>query len=278
MKILVTGGAGMIGSHLVRALLDTGFEVISLDKKPCLDSRAKSVTIDLLDKQAVSDVISHSNVDKIIHLAALAHTTSGENPTYDDYYRLNVECAKNVFEASDDLDVLFISTVDVYGFTKGTVSTETEIHPVTPYAKTKALAEAQCQNICSKYSIFRLSPVYTAEIKRDIQKRYYLKYPKIAYLIGKGTDYEVLNIELAVKKMVDWCYGECDNLIHIIKDDSNLNTADCIKQEKEQGRAKFVLRFPKFIIASAYAVLKFLTGENKYTYLINKAVNPLRTK
>ena len=97
-------------------------------------------------------------------------------------------------------------------------------------------------------------------------------------MIGKGSEYEVLNVNNAVSAMIEWCSEETKNDIRIIKDMSLMNTADCVKAEKEAGRAKIVLRLPRWLVVAGYYVLKALTGENKYTYLLNKAVYPLKTE
>ena len=57
-----------------------------------------------------------------------------------------------------------------------------------------------------------------------------------------------------------------------------MKTTDYIKAEKEEGRAKIVLHFPNWAVNIGYRVLKGITGENKYTYLLNKAVHPLRSE
>lgn len=278
MKILVTGSAGMIGRALVKGLLDDGFEVIGVDRRLGNDGRARYIMVDLGNREMLAEVIREHNPDKVVHLAALAHTTGEDDLSYEKYYHVNVECAENVFHVAENRPLLFISTVDVFGFTKGIVTAESEIHPVTFYGKTKALAEESCRQTCSHYTIFRLSPVYTPTVKRDIQKRYYLKFPNWAYVIGKGTEYEVLNIDLAVEKMVEWCKNSADNQIHIIKDELPMNTRDYIQREKSEGRAKHVIRMPRWIAVTGYSVLRFFTGKNKYTYLLNKAVHPLKSK
>lgn len=278
MKILVTGSNGMIGSHLVDKLLASGYEVIGLDKSSSKlqDEKYYYYEIDLADKLGLQDVIKDSKPDRIIHLAALAHSVDGKEYTWDKYNHLNIECAKNVFDVANDIPVLFISTVDVYGFTKGIVSKKTKLKPVSFYAKSKKIAEEECKKL-KHYDIYRFSPVYTDTVKRDIQKRYYLKYPNIAYKIGKGTEYEVLNVKKAVSAMLDWCNNKITNDIYIIKDSNRMNTSDCIEYEKKEGRAKFVLHFPKWLVILGYKIL-MITGENKYTYLLNKAVYPLRTE
>jgi len=279
MRILVTGSMGMIGKCLVKSLVDEGYEVIGLDKvgDSFKDGSYFYQVVDLDNKEALKKIINKYHVNRIIHLAALAHETRRDYSTWDNYKHINVECAKNVFQIAGDIPVLFISTVDVFGFNNGKrVTTETKIHPVTFYGKSKAMAESECKKI-KYYDIFRFSPVYTDSIKRDIQKRYYLKYPLIAYQIGNGKEYEVLNVKKAVSEMTDWCKLKPSNSIKIIKDEKNMSTLECIKLEKMEDRAKIVLYFPDWMINVAYRIIKGITGENKFTYLLNKAVSPLRS-
>jgi len=269
----------MIGRHLVKALIDSGYDVVGLDYNGDAFNyeNLKHYKVDLIDKIKLELVFKENKIDRVIHLAALAHAADGKKFTWDDYYRLNVECSKNIFMIAKNIPILFVSTVDVYGFTDSVVDIDTELKPVTSYGKTKAIAEAECRKLPS-YTIFRFSPVYSDKIKRDIQKRYYLKYPNIAYQIGKGSEYEVLNINKAVSAMVSWCSEEVHNNIRIIKDSKNLNTRQYIKSEKAEGRAKIVLYFPQWIINAGYFALKAISGENKYTYLLNKAVHPIKSK
>lgn len=277
--VLITGVAGMIGTATVQGALEAGLCVIGVDRKKSSIVHEKyfGYVADLSNKEALSNILSRHAVDRIIHLAALAHASDGKEYGWDDYKHLNVDCAKNIFALAGEIPVLFISTVDVYGFTNGMVNVNTEPKPVSHYAKSKLIAENACREL-QQYTIFRLSPVYTDTIKRDIQKRYYLKYPSIAYQIGKETEYEVLNIRRAAEAIVEWCFRSPQNEVRVIKDVTPLKTSACIKAEKEEGRAKFVLYFPKWICNMGYWLLLKLTGENKYTYLLNKAVNPLRTE
>ena len=279
MKILVTGAKGMIGSHLVKGLLDAGYEVVGLDRSSDTSCGGKYFhhMVDLADKGTLQIIMENHMPDKVIHLAALAHAADGKEFTWEDYKHLNVDCTKNIFDAAGDIPVLFISTVDVLGFTKGTVTAKTPMKPVSNYGRSKMMAEQEVSKK-KKFDIFRFSPVYTDTVKRDIQKRYYLKYPNIAYQIGKGTEYEILNVNGAIKAMVDWCSEEPKNTVRIIKDEKRMWTPDYIKAEKAAGRAKVVVRVPKWMVNCGYAVLKGITGENKYTYLLNKAVHPIRSK
>ncbi len=273
MRILVTGAKGMIGSQLVKGLQSAGYEVVAVDRV----AGDGIVQVDLADREKLCEAAR--GADRFIHLAALAHTAGESDLSWERYKHVNVDCAKNVFDAAGDRPVLFISTVDVFGFYDGKepVNGNTELHPVTNYGKSKAMAEEECKKL-QHYSIFRFSPVYTDTVKRDIQKRYYLKYPNVAYKVGKGTSFEILSIENAVSAMVGWCKEEPKNDIRIVKDPTPMWTPDYIKAEKAEGRAKIVLWFPRWMVNCGYVVLKRILGENGKTYLLNKAVHPLRSK
>ena len=281
MNILVTGSAGMIGSYVVKGLIDKGHTVIGVDRiKPQneLDGLTP-VVLDLASKDDVNKVFEANKIDRCIHLAALAHTTGMKNLTWDVYYKINVECAENVFEAcaKNNVPVLFISTVDAIGMVKGVITLETKLNPISLYGKSKAMAEGRLKEICKVWNIYRFSPVYTPEVKRDIEKRYYLKYPNWAYKIGKGEKFEVLNVTGAVASMVDWADKDVDNTIHVIKDLELLDINDLITAEKAEGRAKHVLRFPRWVVQCGYYVIRLVFGKSNKTYLVFKALWPFRT-
>ena len=271
----------MIGSHLVKALLDAGHRVVGVGRSgsELAEGNYRYIRADLADRDRLRAIVEENRVDRIIHLAALAHSENEKDLSWERYRHINLDCAVNVFDAAGDRPVLYISTVDVFGFYDGKepVSGESAIRPVSKYGKSKALAEAACRKL-KHYSIFRLSPVYTDTIKRDIQKRYYLKYPRIAYQIGGGTSFEILSIDNAVAAMVAWCGEEPGNDIRIVKDPSPMWTPDYIRAERAAGRAGTVLRFPRWMVNAGYAVLKGILGENEKTYLLNKAVHPLRSR
>lgn len=281
MTILVTGAKGMIGSQLVNGLLDHGYKVVGVDRvgEDYTKDNYVFCNLDLADVDKLNKIISDNDVDRVIHLAALAHRNGNENLSWERYKHINVDCAKNVFEAAQGRPLLFISTVDVYGFYDGKspVNGNTEPHPVSNYGKSKVLAETECKKF-NNFTIFRFSPVYTSSVTRDIQKRYYLKYPKIAYKVGKGTAFEILNINKAVSSMVNWCSENPANDIRIIKDDEMMWTPDYIAAEKEKGNAKIVFWFPRWLVIFGYLTLKTILGKNEKTYLINKAVHPLRSE
>lgn len=281
MNILVTGSAGMIGSYVVKGLIDKGHTVIGVDRvmpKEKLNGLTP-VVLDLSSKDDLIRVFADNKIDRCIHLAALAHTAGMKNLTWETYRKINVECAENVFAASakNNVPILFISTVDAIGMVKGVITPDTELNPISNYGKSKAMAEGRLKEICKVWNIYRFSPVYTPEIKRDIEKRYYLKYPNWAYKIGEGGKFEVLNINGAVAAMVDWVDKEVDNTIHVIKDPKLIDVNDLIANEKAEGRAKHVLRIPRWMVVGGYHIVKLVFGKSNKTYLVFKALWPFRT-
>lgn len=281
MTILVTGNAGMIGSCVVKGLIERGHTVLGADRvkpKEELDGLTP-VVLDLASKEDLMRLFDKHKIERAIHLAALAHTAGVKDTSWEAYKKINVDCAENVFEACAKyhVPVLFISTVDAIGMVKGLITPDTDLNPISDYGKSKALAESRLKEICKVWNIYRFSPVYTADVKRDIEKRYYLKYPNWAYRIGKGGQFEVLDVAGAVAAMVDWVDKKVDNTIHIIKDPELLDINKQIEVEKGEGRAKHVLWFPRWIVVCGYYAIKSIYGKSNKTYLVFKALWPFRT-
>lgn len=282
MKILITGSAGMIGSYLVKQLLAKGHQIVGVDRRESdyEHKNLEQVVLDLSDKKALNAMFVNEQVDRCIHLAALAHFAGENDLSFERFKFVNVTCAENVFEACAkfDVPVLFISTVDAIGMVKGLITPDTELNPISNYGKSKAIAEGRLKAICQKWNIYRFSPVYTSSQTRDIEKRYYLKSPNWAYKIGKGGEFEVLEMSGAVKAMVDWVEKEVDNTIHIIKDKELLDVNLLIAHEKAEGRAKHILWIPRWMVVCGYYCIKAAFGKSNITYLVFKALWPFRTK
>ena len=281
MNILVTGSAGMIGGYVVKGLIEKGHTVIGMDRRVS-DSNLKGfsqIILDLSSKDGVMQLFEDKKIDRCIHLAALAHTAGVKDVSWEAFKKVNVDCAVNLFEvcAKFNVPVLFISTVDAIGMVKGQITPETELNPISNYGKSKAMAEGRLKEICSTWNIYRFSPVYTEDVKRDIQKRYYLKYPNWAYLIGGGQQFEVLNVTAAVGAMVNWVDFPVDNTIHIIKDEELLDSAKVIAEERAEGRAKHLIRLPRWLVVCGYWVIRVVFGRSNKTYLVFKALWPFRT-
>jgi UDP-glucose 4-epimerase len=149
MKWLVTGGAGYIGSHVVRALLNDGLEVIVLDSLISgnlerLSGSCEVVIGDVRDEELVSETIRNHRIEGVINLAALKSVEeSKEFPQK--YQEINHHAMKKVLDIALQNNVpMFIqsSTAAVYGNSKSGFVTESDkLNPISPYGITKAEAE-----------------------------------------------------------------------------------------------------------------------------------------
>ena len=161
-KVIVTGGAGFIGSHLVDALLSKGFKIIVLDNFST--GRPQNLR-HILDKiQLVECDISKSgkwenlfkNTDYVFHLAALADIVpSIENPN--DYYESNVNGTFNVLEAcrkNKIKKIIYSASSSCYGIPDKFPTLESaEIRPQYPYALTKNLGEQLIMHWSQLYNL-----------------------------------------------------------------------------------------------------------------------------
>jgi UDP-glucose 4-epimerase len=149
MTWLLTGGAGYIGAHATRALLDSGRDVVVLDDLST--GRASKVPegvalerVDIRDAAAVATVLRRHAVTGVVHLAAKkAVGESVERPHY--YYRQNVEGAMALTEAMVEVGVrrlVYSSSASVYGPTDTALITEDSATlPISPYGQTKLVGE-----------------------------------------------------------------------------------------------------------------------------------------
>jgi nucleoside-diphosphate-sugar epimerase len=281
--ILVTGSNGMVGQQVVKGLLDEGYRVIGVDtggSKGIENNQFKYISTDLTRTIQVARLLNDNNFSHIIHLAAIAHSVKGVNISWSRYYRVNTLISHQIFEyaSKKQIPVYFASTVDVYGVTKGKVTPETECSPIGEYAKSKYAAENALIEICnsSPYTIARFSPVYSDKNSTDIMKRYYLRYPKLCYRIGKGIEYEFLNVKKIVENVVQWANSPRKQIILNLYDEFPANTRDMINEERKNGRANFVIQVPMWMIKCLHFGVNTFFGKRSYkAFMISKLITPI---
>jgi len=149
MKVLVTGGAGYIGSHMVKVLLEKGHEVVVVDSlergfRDAIDERAKFVEGNLLNKEFVEQVFSGDHFDGVIHFAAyIAVGESMEHPGM--YFENNVAGALHILQAMQKKNMnnfIFSSTAAVYGTPIAMPIIEDHPKkPESPYGESKLMVE-----------------------------------------------------------------------------------------------------------------------------------------
>lgn len=149
MKVLITGGAGYIGSFMTKRLLDESNVVIAVDNfkkgnKNTVDTRAKVYDGDLLEKDFVSSIFLEEKFDAVIHFAGLISMgESMEKPGI--YFENNVFGALNILEEmvkNNINNIIFSSTAGVYGDPKTVPIQETySCSPTNPYGESKLMVE-----------------------------------------------------------------------------------------------------------------------------------------
>lgn len=227
-KILVTGCAGFIGSHLTEKLLSLGHTVTGIDnfdpfynksiKQRNLESALKSeqfrfYEMDILDKKSLQIIFDESEIDIVIHLAALAGVrNSFEHP--EDYFRVNTEGTQSVFETALKNGVrqfVHASSSSVYGEMKGEKAVEdlTPLHPISPYAKSKEEAEKLVERLQKEHgfdvNVLRFFTVYGDRQRPDMafQKfRRQILSEETIELYGEGMSRDFTPIEKIVSGII----------------------------------------------------------------------------
>lgn len=154
--ILVTGGAGYIGSHTVRQLGEAGERVVVLDNLSTGFDDAvlygELIVGDTGDRDLVSRILRHQNIDTVIHFAA--HTIVPEsvsNPLK--YYGNNTCNTRNLLECCADADIkhfIFSSTAAVYGIPDTEKAWEdAQLAPINPYGTSKLMSEWMLRDLSS---------------------------------------------------------------------------------------------------------------------------------
>jgi UDP-glucose 4-epimerase len=161
MTILVTGGCGYIGSHMVHALADAGEPVVVLDNlstgfRAALPKVVPLVVGDVGDGVFVADLIRTHGVTEIIHFAAsIVVPDSVRDPL--GYYRNNTMNARTLLEAAVQTGVrhfIFSSTAAVYGNPASVpVAEAAALAPMSPYGNSKLMTEIMLRDVAAAYPL-----------------------------------------------------------------------------------------------------------------------------
>jgi UDP-glucose 4-epimerase len=167
VKLLVTGGAGYIGSIVARDLIAGGHEVVVLDNlrqghREAVPKGADLIVEDLLDHEAVADRLN-DGFDAVLHFAALALV--GESVAYPErYWRTNVGGTLNLLEAMEAADVnrlVFSSTCAVYGQPDEVPIPETaRLRPINAYGASKLAVDQMIGHFCTAHGVGAVSLRY----------------------------------------------------------------------------------------------------------------------
>lgn len=215
MNILVTGGAGYIGSHTVRALIHAGFTPIVVDNfsrghRNAIPSDVKVIELDIANPK-INNVLRDNNIKGIMHFAA--HSQVGEsmiNPSI--YYENNVVGSYRLIESARQAGVqhfVFSSTAAVYGEPEVVPIVETsKLQPTNVYGRTKLMIEDMLHDYSSIYGSTYVALRYfnaagadeSGEIGEDHSPETHLIPLVLETALGKrphitvfGTDYDTID-------------------------------------------------------------------------------------
>jgi UDP-glucose 4-epimerase len=166
MAVLVTGGAGYIGSHMVWSLLDNNEEVVVLDRlstgfKWAIAPEARLYKGDIADRKVLDTIFKNHQVDAIIHFAgSVVVPDSVSDPL--SYYENNTVKSRALIAAAVDAGIprfIFSSTAAVYGTPQDSqpVSEDAHLRPESPYGSSKLMTEIMLKDTAAATPL-----VYTA--------------------------------------------------------------------------------------------------------------------
>ena len=236
MKILITGGAGYIGSHVTKQLLETTkYDITVLDNlstgyiktiqtlKTIRDF--EFIELDLKEFDAVNVLLQIKLFDVIIHFAACSIVSeSVENPLK--YYMNNTVNTTNLIKCASEHGIkkfIFSSTAAVYGEPKESVNIDETIptNPINPYGMSKLMSEkvlqdTACVTVNFKYIIFRYFNVSGSDM--------FYENDKLTPRIGECHEPETHLIPLVIKTAL----GK-RNILNIYGDDFDTYDGSCIR-------------------------------------------------
>ena len=194
-KILVTGGAGYIGSHVVKQLGEKGYDIVVYDNLSTGSAGAilsgELVVGDLADTEQLAAVFQKYQIDAVLHFAAsISVPESLEKPL--SYYANNTRNTLNLLQCCQQFQVnklIFSSTAAVYGETDDAPVIESNpTNPVNPYGKSKLMSETMIRDYAEasdlKYVILRYFNVAGADTSGQIGQA----GKKAAHLIKVACD------------------------------------------------------------------------------------------
>ena len=205
-RILLTGGAGYIGSHVSNLLIDQGFDVTIIDSlitgnKTLINPKAKFINCDIADTKNISELLTNYKFDVVMHFAGLIRVDESVKEP-EKYNEFNFEKAKiflDICFKNDLKKIIFSSTASIYGNPiKNNVSENDELNPLNPYAETKLKLENFIINKSKSedisYIILRYFNVAGADekLRSGLISKYSTHLIKIASEVAVGKRDEII--------------------------------------------------------------------------------------
>jgi UDP-glucose 4-epimerase len=191
MSILVTGGAGYIGSHMVLALLDAGEDVVVIDDlstgfRWAVAEPARLIVGDVGDSALVRQVLTEQSVEAVIHFAgSIVVPESVADPL--GYYLNNTCKSRTLIECAVKTGVphfIFSSTAAVYGMPEqNPVSEDARLEPISPYGSSKLMTEVMLRDTAAAHDLRYVALRYFNVAGADPEMRSGQSTPAATHLI-----------------------------------------------------------------------------------------------
>ena len=194
MAVLVTGGAGYIGSHMALGLLDRGEDVVVLDNLVTgvaaqVPAAAVFVQGDVRDQALVRKIVAEQGVDAVVHFAgSTVVPESVADPLK--YYANNTAATRDLLQVCAETGIerfIFSSTAAVYGVTDADLVVETaEKDPASPYGRSKLMSEAMLADLAAATPLRYVALRYFNVAGADPQGRTGQSTPGATHLIKRA--------------------------------------------------------------------------------------------
>ena len=194
MSVLVTGGAGYIGSHMTLELADRGDKIVVLDNlttgvRAQVAEAATFVQGDIRDGALVRDVLKKHDVEAVIHFAgSIVVPESVENPLM--YYSNNTAASRDLIEscvASGVKKFIFSSTAAVYGVTdQPSIAEDSVKDPASPYGRSKLMTEWMLEDTARAHDFRYVALRYFNVAGADPKGRSGQSTPRATHLIKRA--------------------------------------------------------------------------------------------
>lgn len=222
MKLLVTGGAGFIGSEFVRQGVECGYDMVvadtltyagDLDRIKSVEDKIKFYNADITHREAVEDIFKKEKIDGVIHFAAETHVDRSISDAYP-FLDTNVKGTYVLLDISRKYNVerfVNISTDEVYGELgeDGSFSEATPLNPNSPYSVSKGAADMLGRAYHRTYGL----PVITVRPSNNYGP---WQYPEklIPVIITKALNNEKVPVYGAGQNVREWLYvSDCASAV-----------------------------------------------------------------